>query len=79
MSKTISITIPDQLETELQDSATKIGISRSRFICNLLLDWQKLNTLNDCIRRRADGTCMEYQAICRLSQAEAVECDGYAN
>lgn len=43
-SKTISITIPDQLEQRLQSAANSLGISRSRFICNLLFDWQKKNT-----------------------------------
>ena len=41
MSKTISITIPTQLEKSLQDEAIKQGISRSRFICNILLRWKE--------------------------------------
>jgi len=52
MSKTISITIPDQLEDDLQMVADDIGISRSRFIGNLLLQWnedrkEKENKLNN--------------------------------
>ena len=40
MSKTISITIPDQLEEELQKEADVKGISRSRHIGSVLLDRQ---------------------------------------
>jgi len=43
MSKTISITIPDNLERELQDHADKIGVSRSRYIGNILLGWSEKN------------------------------------
>ncbi len=39
-STTISITIPEQLECQLKKRATKLGVSRSRFIGNILLDWQ---------------------------------------
>ena len=53
MSKTISITIPDKLEKMLQTRANQLGISRSRFITNILLDWQlnfenKLAEINKC-------------------------------
>ena len=41
MGKTISITIPTQLEKILQAEANTQGISRSRFICNILLRWKE--------------------------------------
>jgi metal-responsive CopG/Arc/MetJ family transcriptional regulator len=41
MSKTISITIPTPLEKELKEESKKQGVSRSRFICNLLLTWSE--------------------------------------
>lgn len=41
MGKTISITLPAQLEGMLQEEANKQGISRSRFICNILLRWKE--------------------------------------
>lgn len=41
-SQTISVTIPVILKDDLQKAADKIGISRSRFICNLLLQWQEI-------------------------------------
>jgi len=39
--KTISITIPEQLEKELQKEANRLGISRSRHIGNILLKWSE--------------------------------------
>lgn len=41
MGKTISITIPKPLEKELKEESTKQGISRSRFICNILMGWSE--------------------------------------
>lgn len=41
MGKTISITIPDTLEKELQKHADTLGASRSRVIGNILLRWQE--------------------------------------
>lgn len=45
-SKTISITIPEQLESFLSEKAKIIGISRSRLIGNILLEWQELHSHN---------------------------------
>ena len=39
MGKTISITIPNPLEKELKEEAEKQGVSRSRFIGNILMGW----------------------------------------
>ena len=41
MGKTISITIPDPLEKELKNEAKVQGVSRSRFISNILLRWKE--------------------------------------
>lgn len=41
MSKTISIVIPDLLEADLQKAADDLGISRSRYITNILLNWKE--------------------------------------
>lgn len=41
MGKTISITIPQPLEKELKEESKKQGVSRSRFICNILLAWSE--------------------------------------
>lgn len=78
ISKTISITIPEKLEQDLQKHADKIGISRSRFIGNLLLDWQtkKLNHFNDCGNQN-DGFCMKFGNSCQAPQTEAVTCSDY--
>lgn len=78
MSKTISITIPDQLESFIQKEADKIGLSRSRFICNILLDWQNKNysVSNDC-SNLVDGQCVEFEIQCKAPQHEAETCAGY--
>ena len=41
MGKTISVTIPEPLEELLQRESKKAGMSRSRFICNILLKWEE--------------------------------------
>lgn len=41
MGKTISITIPQPLEKELKEESKTQGISRSRFICNILMAWSE--------------------------------------
>lgn len=78
VSKTISVTIPEQLEEELQKEANKVGLSRSRFICNILLDWQKhLNDpINDC-KNQEDGFCGEFGISCKAPKSEAKTCPDY--
>jgi len=77
-SKSITITIPEQLEEELTKEAIRLGISRSRFIGNLLLDWQKTKTkqYNDCGNQN-DGWCTEFANSCRAPQPEAETCSDY--
>lgn len=41
MGKTISITVPRPLEEELKEESKKQGVSRSRFICNILMAWNE--------------------------------------
>jgi len=83
MSITISITIPDQLEKELQNEADATGISRSRFIGNLLLKWQEdinsifVNKPNNCDHRTDNGFCNFFNQICQASQSDANACAGY--
>ncbi len=78
-SKTISITIPEQLENKLQKSASELGISRSRFIGNLLLDWQrkKEKPLNNCFNQK-DGWCREFNISCIAPEEEAKTCSDYS-
>lgn len=79
-SKTISITIPAQLEKLLQEEADKRGISRSRYIGNLLLAWQSdfEKPLNDCAFQNA-GWCnnQENDMACKAPQHEAETCALY--
>ena len=77
-SKTISITIPEQLESDLQKEADEQGVSRSRFIGNILLKWQskKLKPINQCLNNK-DGFCIEYDIACSAPQAEAESCAQY--
>lgn len=81
MSRTISITIPDKLEEELQKKANNVGISRSRFIGNILLDWQRDNStikpVNKCLNL-SNGWCRVYQFGCEAPQHEAETCPDYA-
>jgi metal-responsive CopG/Arc/MetJ family transcriptional regulator len=78
MSKTISITIPDQLERDLKAGADKVGVSRSRFIGNILLEWQKETSVppNNCSNLN-EGICSVYNFACSAPQSEAITCEGY--
>lgn len=78
LSKTISVTIPEQLENFLQKEADILGLSRSRFICNILLDYQenKIREYNDCANQN-DGNCNKFDILCRAPQHEAVTCSDY--
>ncbi len=82
VSITISITIPKQLEYDLQQSANAIGISRSRFIGNLLLAWQSTNNkpltpINDCVYLQATH-CSYFDRPCTFSTQEAqLTCSEY--
>lgn len=93
MGKTISITIPDTLEKELQNLADTLGASRSRVIGNILLRWQEKRMKerqetkeciqkddqipNDCLKRDETGFCNEFEHICNAPQHEADTCIGY--
>lgn len=77
-SKTISVTLPEQLEEELQKEADRLQLSRSRFICNILLEWQKKNRepINDC-GNQEEGFCNEYNIPCKAPTSEAKTCPDY--
>ncbi|MDP8268189.1 MAG: hypothetical protein P9L97_05620 [Candidatus Tenebribacter davisii] len=78
VSKTISITIPEQLVNLLQKEADEIGVSRSRFIGNILLDWQSKKDApsNDC-ENQDRGFCDEFSITCTAPQKEAETCPEY--
>lgn len=78
ISKTISVTIPEQLEEILQRDADELGLSRSRFICNILLEWQKEkeNPTNDCINLNGYW-CDKFDISCKAPQLSAETCAGY--
>ena len=78
ISKTISITIPEQLEEDLQREADNLGVSRSRFISNILLEWQKHKNkpINDCKNLKGEW-CNEFDFTCKAPQSEAETCAGY--
>ena len=77
-SKTISITIPMQLEKFLQKEADELGISRSRHIGNILLNYQerKQEPVNDCIHQE-HGFCNEHNIKCVAPQKFAETCSEY--
>lgn len=79
MSITVSVTLPDRLERDLQREADVIGISRSRYISNLLLDWQaRTNKLTNKCDHQENRFCDFFQRDCILNQAEALDCVGYS-
>ncbi len=88
--RSISVTLPIPLVDDLQKGADKVGISRSRFISNILLKWQEGTTLeqnldhagqesppNDCGNREDDGFCRNFEQICNAEQKGADTCAGY--
>ncbi len=81
MSKVISVTIPGPCVDDLQKAADKVGISRSRFISNVLLKWQTEQSLTKyvgsdyCIFREEEGTCKHEGSICDAPLSEAVTCE----
>lgn len=88
--KSISVTLPKPLVEDLQKGANKVGISRSRFVSNLLLKWQETNKNlgdhegqetppNDCTNRDDDGFCIAFEHICNAKQKDAEPCSGYTN
>lgn len=78
ISRTISITIPEKLENDLQKQADKIGLSRSRFIGNLLLEWQvnQRKAVNECAHQN-NNWCSHFDWMCNAPQTEAETCSEY--
>ena len=60
MGKTISITLPVPLVEKLQEKADIKGVSRSRFISNLLLGWQEKQEEKDEVNLGVKGTNNEF-------------------
>ena len=79
MGKTISITIPVPLEKQLRETAIIAGMSRSRFIGNILTKWEedKKTPPNTCKNREEDGHCIAFNIVCKANQIEASTCAGY--
>lgn len=79
--KTISITIPKQLEHYLSEASISTGISRSRYIGNILLAWQqdkkKEMKENKCVRKDHASMCSAYGHKCTAIQSEAETCLEY--
>ena len=75
---TISITIPNQLEDDLQKEADLKGISRSRHIGNILLERQEnKEPPNDC-DFNSNGQYKKYNTPCVADQTNAETCEGYS-
>jgi hypothetical protein len=91
MGKTISVTLPFPLEKKLKEEAVITGMSRSRYICNILLKWDEKmkqskeipndadleKSPNDCLNRDDDGFCEVFDIVCHAPQDEADTCVGY--
>lgn len=82
MSKTISIVIPDLLEADLQKAADDLGIPRSRYITNLLLNWkEKRYTLKlhnpSCEHLTNEVYCSFFKTQCTYLLSKQDSCSGY--
>lgn len=75
MGKTLSITIPELLEKDLQACADKAGISRSRFIGNILLKWREDRE----IRKESLSASMDLSAIEEGNICPNRDSDGFCN
>ena len=78
MGKTFSITIPEPLERKLQICSEEKGVSRSRFIGDILSKWEEQNQLpfNKCSHQDF-GYCDFFKISCKAPQTEAETCSGY--
>jgi len=77
MGMTFSITIPEPLEKKLRDCAKKKGVSRSRFIGEILFKWEEqCNFGNGCIHQENEY-CRNFGIVCKAPRHEALTCAGY--
>jgi len=77
MGITVSITIPEKLEKLLSEKADSLDISRSRFVSNLLLEWQQNNTTEISCANKIDGCCIVSSFGSHVSDDEAKKCVEY--
>ena len=81
MSKTISIVIPDSLEDALQKAANDLEIPRSRYIANLLLQWQEqrhiIHVYKQCDHLQNGKFCSFFKTQCSYLLREQPSCTGY--
>ena len=77
MGVTISITLPEPLENKLRLCAKEKGVSRSRFIGEILSKWEEDSSVsNNCVNQ-TNGYCRHFEIPCRAPQFEAETCSGY--
>jgi len=77
MGVTISITIPEPLESKLRLCAKEKGISRSRFIGEILSKWEDDSSVSNLCINHNNGYCRHFQIPCRAPQHEAETCSEY--
>ena len=79
MGITVSITIPEPLEIKLGECAKEKGVSRSRFIGEILSKWEEeqINLGNTCLHQDGDY-CRNFNMICKAPAHEAMTCSGYS-
>ncbi|RLD78260.1 MAG: hypothetical protein DRJ07_13445, partial [Bacteroidetes bacterium] len=80
--KTVSIVIPDTLKNELQRAADKLSIPRSRYIANLLLNWQEqrsnATTIPElCEHLHSGNKCDFFKTLCTYPLTKQDTCTGY--
>ncbi len=78
MGITFSITIPEPLEIKLGVCAKEKGVSRSRFICDILSKWEEelIDSNNGCLHQDNEY-CRNFNIICKAPRHEALTCSGY--
>lgn len=76
MSITISVTLLDSLEKKLRLCAKEKGISRSRFISDILSKWDEKSG-NTCIHQDGDY-CRVFNITCKAPESEAKTCEKYS-
>lgn len=78
MGITFSITVPEPLERKLRLCAKEKGMSRSRFIGDILSKWDEKQGYigNTCIHQDADY-CRLFNMTCTAPEQEALTCEGY--
>lgn len=78
MGTTFSITVPEPLKNKLSFCAKKKGISRSRFVCEILSKWEEeqVDFGNGCLHQDNEY-CRNFSIVCKAPRHEALTCAGY--